>query len=844
MNITQTTKKGLLIVLLSIMSFYANTQNYLGVMNSNYGGVMGTDLQPASFVDGRFAVDVNLFSVNFDVWQNAKYFDASVLPRRNWPYSLRKDTAWMNDNNLYENSVFDVNNYDDPNARPMGLYTGLQVDLLSFMFHINPKIAVGFSSKLRFINNVDDIHPEVGRLAEEGLDFSPLWNQQIDGSLLSQNSMSWAEYGINYAQVLSDEGEHFFKIGGRLKFLQGISANYLYSGDLDFELMNKDTATTFRGDFNFGYSANIDEYITGANDFTFGEFYRLTSKLGLGADLGFVYEWRPDWKEYKYDMDGETDLWRRDKEKYKLRVGASILDFGGMRFQKAGRSRDFSVDTENLDLTIFENTESLSSFANIVDSLIANDDDWVPSEDTSETFFMNTPTAFSLQIDYHIWKNFYVNATTYMNLNPKRNATNVRMPNIYSITPRYDHEWFGLSLPVSYHSYGGFMAGLGARLGPITVGVPDLKTLFPGGKVRGTGFYFGVRVPVPYGHPSDSDGDKVSDDLDECPEVPGVWDFRGCPDTDEDGIPDSEDECPFEPGLPEFNGCPDTDGDGIPDKDDECPEEPGLPEFNGCPDTDGDGIPDKDDECPEEAGLPEFNGCPDTDGDGIPDHLDACPDVAGPEKYDGCPDTDGDGILDYLDECPETPGPKENQGCPWPDTDGDGVLDKDDKCPNLPGPKENDGCPYTDTDGDGIPDKDDECPETPGTIENKGCPEIEEDVKEILKTAFDNLEFQTARAKILDESVESLNELAEVLQKQPDWGLQIAGHTDNVGRAQSNLILSKKRAESVRDFMIERGIDAERISVLYFGETQPIETNDTPEGRQANRRVEMTIIFK
>mgnify|MGYP001127092849 FL=1 len=83
-----------------------------------------------------------------------------------------------------------------------------------------------------------------------------------------------------------------------------------------------------------------------------------------------------------------------------------------------------------------------------------------------------------------------------------------------------------------------------------------------------------------------------------------------------------------------------------------------------------------------------------------------------------------------------------------------------------------------------------------------------------------------------------------MLQKQPEWGLQIAGHTDNVGRAQSNLILSKKRAESVRDFMIERGIDEDRISVLYFGQTDPIESNDTPEGRQANRRVEMTIIFK
>lgn len=824
--------------------FESKAQNYLGVMNSNYAGVMGLDLQPASFVDGRFVVDINLGSLHFDTWQNAKYFDANVLPRRSWPYSLRRDTTWMDDPDLYENNVFDLRDYTASNARPMGVFIGTQIDIANFAFHINRKIALGFSSKLRFINNVDDIHPEVGRLSEEGLDYSPLWNRNIDGSLLSQSSMAWAEYGFNYGQVIKDDGEHFFKAGGRLKLLQGIAANYLHAGDLDFNLLNKDTANTLRGDFNFGYSANIDEYITNQTDFSAGEFFQLTSRMGLGVDLGFVYEWRPDWQEHKYDMDGETNLWRRDTEKYKLRVGASLVDVGGMRFTKSGRSRDFSVNTENFDLGIFENVESLGGFANVVDSLIANDDDWVASEDTSQTFFMRTPGALSLQVNYNIYKDFYINATGYLNLNRVTGASNVRMPNMLSITPTYDFKWFQFSIPMLLHSYGGFMAGFGARLGPLTLGVQDIKTLIPSGKMRGAGFYAGLRVPILYGHPSDIDEDKVSDKLDECLEVPGVWQFRGCPDTDEDGIPDAEDDCPFEPGIAEFNGCPDTDEDGIPDKDDACPEVAGLKEFNGCPDRDADGIIDQDDECPDVPGLAEFSGCPDSDADGIPDHLDACPEVAGPKELDGCPDTDGDGILDYLDECPNTPGPKENQGCPWPDTDGDGVLDKDDDCPNLPGPKKNNGCPYTDTDGDGIPDKDDDCPETPGPVENKGCPEIEKEVEEILKTAFDNLEFETARAKIKEESIESLNQLAEVLVKKPEWGLQIAGHTDNVGRAQANLILSKKRAESVKAFMMERGVTEDRLFVLYFGDTMPIESNSTAEGRQANRRVEMTIIFK
>ena len=125
-------------------------------------------------------------------------------------------------------------------------------------------------------------------------------------------------------------------------------------------------------------------------------------------------------------------------------------------------------------------------------------------------------------------------------------------------------------------------------------------------------------------------------------------------------------------------GGTDTDGDGIYDEHDECPNVPGLEKFNGCPDTDGDGIQDSEDECPMEAGLPEFNGCPDTDGDGVSDNKDRCPTVAGLASMAGCPDTDGDGIADGQDACPKVAGPRGNRGCPWPDSDGDSVVDKDD----------------------------------------------------------------------------------------------------------------------------------------------------------------------
>jgi outer membrane protein OmpA-like peptidoglycan-associated protein len=824
------------------ISFSLSAQNYLGVQSSNYAGVMGTDIQPASFVDGRFVFDLNLASFNFNLYNNAMSFDTKDMPK--WWTKSFLDTAiyssWASPDSTFMDRYV-IRNYDANSSKLLGIYTNTQIDILNFMFHIKPTIAVGFSAKMRSITNIDNIDPKLAVLAENALDYSALWNVNLNEELLSINHLTWLEYGINYAQVLNQDGEHFMKIGGRAKYLSGLAAGYLWTDNFQYKLSNADTSMSLQGDFDYGYSGNIDGYANGSSS----GIPKQTSKFGLGLDLGFVYEWRPEWKEYKYDMDGETNIWRRDQEKYKIRAGVSIIDIGGMKFQKGGLSRNFSVNSNSLfNLHVFDQDTSLADMDVTIDSLITASPDWSSSQNPASTFYMKTPTALSLQFDYHIWKWFYVNTTGMVNLLSKKSGNHVRVANQWSITPSFDYAWFGLHVPVSINSYSGFKAGIATRLGPLTLGMTDFKTLFATGQVRGAEFFAGLRVPVLYSHPSDVDGDKVSDEVDECQVVPGVWAFKGCPDTDGDGIKDLEDSCPQEAGLAEFQGCPDKDGDKIPDKNDDCPDLAGDAKFTGCPDSDNDNIIDPKDDCPETPGIAAFNGCPDTDGDGIKDDEDACPDVAGPLVNQGCPDTDNDGIFDFLDGCPEKYGPKENKGCPWPDTDNDGLLDKDDDCPYIAGPIKNNGCPYQDTDNDGVLDKDDDCPNTAGPSSNKGCPVIEKEIEEILKTAFNDLEFENGKDIIKITSFASLDELAEVLKKKPTWGLQLAGHTDNVGDDQKNLILSKKRAEAVKNYMITKGIDALRLNTLYFGESMPIAPNDTPEGRQKNRRVEMKIIFK
>jgi OOP family OmpA-OmpF porin len=266
-------------------------------------------------------------------------------------------------------------------------------------------------------------------------------------------------------------------------------------------------------------------------------------------------------------------------------------------------------------------------------------------------------------------------------------------------------------------------------------------------------------------------------------------------------------------GLTFKFGGKDTDGDGIYDREDACPEVAGLKQFKGCPDTDADGIVDASDECPEVAGLAALNGCPDTDADGIADKNDACPEIAGLAALKGCPDADGDGIADKDDKCAKVKGPKENAGCPWPDTDGDSVLDKDDKCP-----------------------------EVKGTVANNGCPEVSEDTMKKLNEYAKTILFNSGKSSFQKQTFPVLQSIAAILKEYPSAKFSLEGHTDNTGKAATNLKLSQDRAAAVKNYLIENGIAADRLTSEGYGQTMPIGSNKTAKGKAMNRRVEVKLV--
>ncbi len=305
-------------------------------------------------------------------------------------------------------------------------------------------------------------------------------------------------------------------------------------------------------------------------------------------------------------------------------------------------------------------------------------------------------------------------------------------------------------------------------------------------------------------------------------------------------------------------------------------------------DSDGDGVADESDHCPHAAGSAKNRGCPgkiDTDGDGLTDDVDMCPFMYGLPLQSGCPDTDGDGIADIDDNCPTVYGAMNLMGCP--DSDRDGVSDKEDHCPTLFGLAQNHGCPdartlvpsgnygyyqYQYNNGTltpnlnvpmqvyyppNIPNPYMQQPMYPQMSPQQMYPNSDQGNGYMRSYPQNNFEGNYSNAIVLDnffvtfdkdsddltyEAKKQLRDYIVALGLNAEYKLLISGHTDADGSLDYNVDLGRRRAEEVRTYLRQFGIDESRVIAISYGEQQPITPNTTIDGMARNRRVEVMLI--
>jgi outer membrane protein OmpA-like peptidoglycan-associated protein len=787
----------------------AQAQGFVGLSASNYAGTQALAVNPSSIADSRYRLYVNIGAADANLYNNYLKVDMPfglvALVRNRAPDKYR---------NAQGHVVFD-NNWltQDLNGRSKFATVSGDVRLPTVQVALPHQQSVAFGSRVRSYLQVNNVSEPLAQLSRFGLgdaDELGLANQLLKDNRFSINLNTWQEFNASYARVILPKGPHFLKAGATVKYLVGLGGGYINNEGLGYVVHNSDSIQVTDRKVSYGYT----DYRYYQSDYGFRTrnlYNKNRLGRGLGLDLGLTYEFRPDAGKYTYAMDGQTDLPDDTQNKYKLRVGLAVVDLGRVKY-----ANQTYVSSSKL-------TGSSTLPLGSLDTLTYRDLDHVDVltkqlvgvEARTTTFKSRLPHTLNLTADYHLRDHFYVGALWSQSL-LSRYAVGVRTFSQLTLIPRFEKQKVEFSLPISLaDDYRRFGVGAMLRVGPAFIGSDNLAGVLGKGRVSGYDLYVGVAFALYQRKPLDRDGDGVSDKVDSCPDVKGVWEFKGCPDRDGDHVADVVDKCPDDPGSVEFQGCPDRDGDKIIDRDDQCPDVAGPAEFQGCPDRDGDKIIDRDDQCPDVPGVAEFKGCPDRDGDHVADQDDHCPDLIGSKEHFGCPDTDADGLYDDVDQCPTVAGPVANKGCPIPDTDGDGVPDPTDLCPLTPGPAANNGCPVL----------------TP--VETQ-----------ILKTAFSNLEFEFRKAVIRPSSFPALRELANLLDQKPTYRLRLAGHTDNVGTTAANLKLSELRATSVKTYLVQQGIDASRFEVEFYGSFKPIDTNKTAAGRERNRRVEMTAIFE
>ncbi len=299
--------------------------------------------------------------------------------------------------------------------------------------------------------------------------------------------------------------------------------------------------------------------------------------------------------------------------------------------------------------------------------------------------------------------------------------------------------------------------------------------------------------------------DKDNDGLGKCDEK-SIGTDPNNPDTDGDGLNDGEEYLTYKTDPLKV----DTDGDGLNDFAE-------VKTYKTNPlvvDTDGDGLTDGDE-------VMKYKTDPlvkDTDKDGLTDGDEVMKYKTDPLKAD----TDGDGLTDGEEVMKYKTDPLKA------DTDGDGLTDSQEVITYKTNPLNKD------TDGGSVDD---------GTEVKRGTDPLNpaDDVVKIgVPIVLEGITFDVNKTTIKPESENTLMKALKTLQTYSDISVEISGHTDSDGSAKSNLKLSQGRAESVKAWLVSKGINADRISTKGYGEDKPISDNKTKEGKQKNRRIEFT----
>ncbi|WP_423735657.1 DUF5723 family protein [Chitinophaga caseinilytica] len=447
----------------------AQAQVFTGYHTSQYAGVHAIPFNPALGAGSRYKWDVNI--VGADVKAGNTY------------YSFVKSSLFSSQEKLVRN----VDYIPDTNAtrRQYGWGSG-EIMLPSVLFSIDEKQSVAFTWRVRGSANAGGVETNIANFFALNYPNPRFTNRNFAAKFAAGNGHAWNEFGFSYSRVIKDEGDHRWKAGITLKYLGGQAAAYTVVRDASFTFNTTELADINSAKVYYAYNEEMDSYTD--ND-SWSSYYKPFQNPGIGADIGVVYEWRPDNDGFGSMHEGGPD-WNPDADTWKARFGVSVVDIGGIKYKKAMASANLDMTANNVIVRSLnkQRGESMRRYATRLATM------FTPMEN-EETYYMNLPTSLNLFGDYNLNGRFFLSASATLALNNgEKDDNKTSALTQLTVTPRYELRNLGVYLPVSVNRYGQADAGFALRAGPLVIGSASILSTLGRRMINHADVFVALRV--------------------------------------------------------------------------------------------------------------------------------------------------------------------------------------------------------------------------------------------------------------------------------------------------------------------------------------------------------------
>lgn len=460
-------KTTFLFFLVALSIATTSAQDFSGYRSGNYTGVNSVFFNPANIADSRYRFDFNLVSAGVHVGNNQASFKLKNI------------------SNSFDGDEITDKIFGGGNGKSSG-FVSADVHGPSLMFNAGRKTAIAFTTRGRVMANVTDLDGKLADKIRDGYNNDPTLPYTISSSgAMRTNVNAWSEYGFSFARVISDKGPHFFKAGATLKYLAGAGNAYLNVANLNGTL-NQDNAN------QQNYLSNTTGQIAlgfggiRVSDFEADQFSQMES-TGFGADIGFVYEYRPQHQDFRKE-DGSG--WKKDMNKYKWKIGVALHDIGSIKYDKDGlRSGAYNIDITGNERFNLEDLEELE-IDDYNSYFTSRPQYFTPAASNAENSYkVALPATLEVLADYHLHKGLYVSLNSQFSLISKgAKPYNSAYYSTVILTPRFEGKALGLYLPISYNKLTSLNAGVSLRLGPLFVGSGSVLTALAGNSKQADAF--------------------------------------------------------------------------------------------------------------------------------------------------------------------------------------------------------------------------------------------------------------------------------------------------------------------------------------------------------------------